>query len=418
MNLVFLVWQYLKFRPLTTVLNILLLGLGIAVITIMVLSNLQLQRNISRNAQGIDLVIGAKGSPMQLILSSIFHVDVPTGNIKIRDAERFAKGALVKQSIPLALGDSYRSFRIVGTDKRYAGLYSAELAQGKWWTRSMEATLGSVVATRTGLKTGDRFSSAHGLTSGGHEHDEQTYQVVGVFAATGSILDELILTNIESIWQVHDLWTAADQQRSQQDTIPLLTRSPIVPVIMRGDSVREITSLLIQYRSALGAVQLPRIVNSNSTMQAASPVFETARLFSIIGSGADLFLAFAYLLILIAGISIFIALYNSLRERRYDMAIMRTMGASRIKLFVAVLVEGIVMSVAGSFAGLALGHIALAAVPFWFEQTEKAGITGWYFHPFELILVSGSALLGVVCALVPAVEAYRTDISDILAENN
>ena len=172
MNLVFLVWQYLKFRLLNTLLNIFLLGLGIAVITIMVLSNIQLQQKISSNAQGIDLVIGAKGSPMQLILSSIFHVDVPTGNIRISDAERFARGALVKQSIPLALGDSYNTFRIVGTNRKYAELYNARLADGAWWGNDMEVTLGSGVAALTGLTTGDRFSSAHGLTSGGHLHED------------------------------------------------------------------------------------------------------------------------------------------------------------------------------------------------------------------------------------------------------
>ncbi|HTF18406.1 MAG TPA: ABC transporter permease, partial [Chryseolinea sp.] len=199
MNLLYLVWQYVKARPLNTVLNVVLLGLGIAVITIMLLANVQMQRKIEDNVRGIDLVIGAKGSPMQLILSSIFHVDVPTGNVKLRDAERFAHGPFVKQSIPLALGDNYQAFRIVGTNHQYPALYEASLSTGAWWHRNMEVAIGSAVAARTGLKPGDHFPSAHGLVPEGHQHAEQPYIVTGVMAATGSILDELILTNIESI---------------------------------------------------------------------------------------------------------------------------------------------------------------------------------------------------------------------------
>lgn len=417
MSLVFLVWQYLKERPLSTVLNVMLLGLGVAVITIMALANVQMQRKIEDNVKGVDLVIGAKGSPMQLILSSIFHVDVPTGNIRLRDAERFSRGPFVKQAIPMALGDSYEGHRIVGTSRRYPDLYEAQLESGGWWSKSMEVVLGSAVAARLRLKAGDHMASAHGLTSGGHEHDAQPYEIVGILKPTGSILDDLILTSVESIWQVHDQWSPANIQSLQPDSLVAAGRSLLVPSVMRNDSVKEITTLLVQYRSALAAIQLPRIVNSNSMLQAASPAFETARLFSIIGVGADLLMAFAYLLIVIAGISIFIALYNSLRERRYDMAIMRTMGASRVKLFVAVMLEGAILSLLGAVTGLALGHLALLAIPLWIEQTGRAGITGWYFHALEYWLLLASVLLGMLCALIPAIQAYRTDISEVLAGN-
>jgi putative ABC transport system permease protein len=417
MNLFYLVWQYLKAKPLNTLLNVVLLGMGIAVITIMLLANVQLQRRIEDDVKGIDLVIGAKGSPMQLILSSIFHVDVPTGNVKLFEAERFAKGPFVKQSIPLALGDNYKTFRIVGTSRKYAELYEASLTNGHWWRNTMEVVIGSAVEARTGLKSGDHFSSAHGLTSEGHQHEEQPYEVTGVMAATGSVLDELILTNVESIWQVHDLLSTPDSAGAPRDSIPLTMRSVLVPSVMRGDSVKEITALLIQYRSAMGAVQLPRLVNANSTMQAASPAFETARLFAIVGAGADLLMAFAYLLVIIAAISIFIALFNSLRERRYDMAIMRVMGASRSKLFMAIVLEGTILTMLGSLLGLVLGHLALMVVPLWMEQTQKAGITGWTFHPVEYLLLASSLLLGLLCSIIPAIQAYRTDISDVLAGN-
>src|ERR1043165_8189933 len=132
MNLLKLVWNYLKAKPLNTGLNIFLLSLGIAVITVLLLFNNQLQEKIAANAKGIDLVVGAKGSPLQLILCSVFQIDFPTGNIKVREAEKVARHRMVKSVVPLALGDSYNGYRIVGITAQYAGLYGGELASGAW----------------------------------------------------------------------------------------------------------------------------------------------------------------------------------------------------------------------------------------------------------------------------------------------
>ncbi len=180
MNLIILVWNYLKARPLNTAINIILLALGIAVIAILLLFNRQLEEKITDNARGIDLVVGAKGSPLQLILCNIFHIDFPTGNIKLAEAERIARNRLVKKAIPLALGDSYQSYRIVGTSQAYAELYKATLAQGAWWKKDLEVTIGANVARLAGLKPGDTFASAHGLTEGGHDHDEHKFVVTGM----------------------------------------------------------------------------------------------------------------------------------------------------------------------------------------------------------------------------------------------
>jgi putative ABC transport system permease protein len=187
---------------------------------------------------------------------------------------------------------------------------------------------------------------------------------------------------------------------------------------VRGDSTKEITAMLIQYRSPMGAIQLPRLINSQSKMQAASPAFETARLFSILGVGADILSAFAYVLIFISGLSIFIALYNSLKERKYDLAIMRSMGAGRSKLLVSILLEGLILTVLGCVIGLITAHATLQIMAGIVEETRKAGVTGLVFYADEWIILVGSLLLGLLCALIPAIEAYRTDISKVLAGNS
>ncbi len=409
MNLIRLVWKYLVAKPLNTTLNVILLALGIAVITLILVFNHQLQEKIASNTQGIDLVVGAKGSPLQIILCSIFHIDFPTGNIKLAEAERLAKHRLVKSAIPLSLGDSYQTYRIVGTTRAYPELYGASLAEGGWWNNDLEVVAGYTAAAMLKLKIGDRFASAHGLAEGGHSHDEHQFVVVGILKPSQSPIDNLLLTNIQSVWRVHDL-VLNDRTTLTDENV-----SPLVPGVLAGDTTLEVTSLLIKYRNPIAAIQLPRLINADTNMQAASPAFESARLFTILGVGVDVLMGFAYLLIFISALSIFIALYNSLKERQYDMAIMRSMGASKAKLFTAVTLEGMTLTLLGCWLGLALGHGVLALFVGVVTESQKAGVTAGVFYVEEMYLMAGSLLLGFLCSLLPAWQAYRTDIHTVLA---
>lgn len=423
MNIFILVWNYLRARPLNTAINIVLLSLGIAVITILLIFNKQLEQKITTNTKGIDLVVGAKGSPLQIILCNIFHIDFPTGNIPLAEAERISRNRLIKKAIPMALGDSYQSYRIVGTNRDYAALYKGELAAGTWFNQELEVTIGSTVAEVSGLKLGEHFASAHGLTTGGHAHNEHEYVVTGILKPTYTVLDNVILTSVESVWTMHEEGEMDEEHHDDHDGHAPLTagdsalRSRLVPTVLQTDSTRELTSVLLQYRSPMGAIQLPRLVNSQSSLQAASPAFETARLFSILGVGVDLLMGLGSVLILISALSIFIALYNSLKERRYDMAILRSMGASRGKLLVSILLEGGLLTLLGCVIGLLMGHTTIEILATLLPEIRKAGITGIAFYSEEWIILVGSLLLGLLCALLPAVQAYRTDISKVLAGN-
>jgi putative ABC transport system permease protein len=392
MNLFVLVWSYLKAKPLNTVLNILLLSMGTGVITTLILFNNQFQEKMADNSRGIDLVVGAKGSPLQLVLCSVFHIDFPTGNIKLSEAERLSKNRMVKKAIPMALGDSYQNFRIVGTDTSYTGLFGAKLKDGNWWSKDLEVVAGAGVAETLKLGIGDTFASAHGLTTDGHDHEENKYKVVGILDATHAVADNLLFTNISSVWKVHDLHEAPD-------------------------STREITSLLIKYRNPIAALQLPRMINSYTSMQAASPAFETARLFSILGIGVDVLYGIASTIIIVSALSIFIALYNSLKERRYDMAIMRSMGAGRARLFTTVIMEGMALTFIGGVIGVLLGHLLILGFTNLVEEGARTGISAFVFYTEELILLAASVILGVFCSAIPAVQAYRTDIHKVLSGN-
>ena len=391
MTLAGLSFAYLRARPLATALNLLLLALGVATITVLILVTEQLENRMGRDARGIDLVAGAKGSPMQLVLSAVFHLDAPTGNIPLAEANALAKQRFVKKAIPLALGDSYKSFRIVGSNHEYPAHYGARVADGRLWSAPMEATLGAEVATRAKLAVGAKFAGAHGLGEGGDEHENEPYQVVGVLAPTGTVIDRLILTSVESVWQVHEHGAPAG-------------------------APKELTALLIQYASPLAAATLPRMVNASSSLQAASPAYESARLFRMIGVGVDVLRAFGVVLILAAGLSVFIALLNALEERRYDLAVMRMLGATPARLMGLMLLEGSLLAVAGGIAGLGLGHLLTEALGAALRHAQQAAVTGWAWSEQEWWLLAASLGVGILAALIPAWRAYRSDVAPVLAE--
>ena len=391
MSVLALAFAYLRTQALATALTLLLLTLGVGSIVVVLLFGEELDRRLTRDLAGIDLVVGAKGSPLQLILSAVYHVDVPTGNVGRAEAEKISAHPLVRAAIPLALGDSVGGFRIVGTTPAYVAHYRGALAAGRLWQDHMEAVLGADAAARLGLAVGGEFVGSHGLSGAGHAHADHPYEVVGVLARSGTVLDRLVLTSMESVWEVHP--RPAGQAQSSE----------------------EITALLLQYKSPLAAVQLPRLINQQTALQAASPAIESARLFNLLGFGLAIFRGFALLLIATAALGMFLALYNALKERQYDLAVMRTLGASRTDVFALVLLEGLLLSAAGAALGVIAGHLAAEALAVWLRSTQQLPMNAGLFLWRELLPVALALAAGALAALPPALRAYRLDIAQVLA---
>ncbi|MEE3626444.1 ABC transporter permease [Nitrospirillum sp. BR 11752] len=411
MNTLGLAWAYLKRSALTTCLNVALLALGVGTIVVLILVGTQLQDRLAKDAAGVDLVVGAKGSPLQLILSALYQIDIPTGNIPLSQAQALAADPLVAQAVPLALGDSFRGYRIVGTDPAFVALRHAQVAEGRLWQAPMEATVGAQVARAAGLKVGDQFNGNHGLSAGGAVHEGMPYTVVGILAPTGGVVDRLVLTPIDSVWAVHDAHhhhhdgDDHDDHEHQAEGAQQAQQPP----------EREVTSVLLRYRSPIAAALLPRRINTGSTMQAASPAAEMTRLLSLVGIGTDTVRGFGLLLVASSALSIFVALYNATQARRYDLAVMRALGATRARISGLLLAEALAMGGAGTALGLVLGHGAVELAGRLVPQARDMGITGLQFpatEPYLLILAAG---LSVVAALVPAIQAYRTDVSAVLS---
>jgi putative ABC transport system permease protein len=403
MSPLYISWKSICSKPLSSSLNLLLIAFGTGILTILLLASSQISDKLDNNSKDIDLVVGAKGSPLQLILSSIYHIDFPTGNIPLKEAQTLMQNPWVKRAVPLALGDNYNGVRIVGTDSSFVNLYQLKLAKGRIWNKDFEATIGSAVAREQHLKVGDQFFGAHGLSGRSDIHKAQAYRIIGILEPQGNVTDNLILTKISSIWKMHDAHhEGKDHEHAEEAS--------------SENEEQEITSLLIQYRSPMAVALFPRMVNESTNMQAASPAQESTRLFSLIGVGVDTLQWFAILIMFIAAVSVFVNLYNSLKERSYDLAIMRTLGASRGKLFLIVIAEGTLLTLAGALVGIALGHAGLGLISH-FQESSQAKLNPFFFVKSEVYLLISGLLLGMLASIIPSWQAYNVNISGTLSKN-
>ena len=395
-----LAWRYLWARPLGAALNVLLLSLGLASITFLLLVSAQLARAFDRDLAGIDVVVGAKGSPMQLILSGVLHIDVPPGNIPLKAVRALEKNPLVQRIIPISLGDNFRAFRIVGTSPAYIDHYQATLAQGSVWSAPMQVVLGATVARKLGLQLGNTFVGSHGLGAGGHLHGDNPYTVAGILAPSGTVLDRLILTDTASVWKVHEDYTASEDDSAADRAVM--------------EEEREITMALVQYKTPMAALSFPRYVNTSTEMQAAAPALEITRLLNMLGLGTDVLRAFAGVLLLTAGLSVFIALWSAVRERRADLALLRMLGAAPRKVAALLLCEAVWLGLVASVLGLLLGQ-GFAAALGWFLQLDNSLLIGGLVWPLELWVVPTLALgVSLVSALLPTLAAYRVSVLELL----
>jgi putative ABC transport system permease protein len=393
MTLSALAFAYARRRPLATLLVVVLAALGVAIAVLTLILSNELESRMRRDAEGVDLVVGAKGSPLQLVLAGVYHVDVAPGNIPYAALDRLRANRSVGEAIPLALGDSVAGFRIVGTESALARHYGAKLAAGAMFEEPMQAVLGSGVAKAAGLAVGATFAGTHGLAAGGAAHDDDRYTVVGILAPTGRVVDRLVLTPVESVWDVH----ASHQGTAHAD--------------------RELTMILVRFATPLAAATLAREINAQSALVAASPALETARMFTVFGVGLDVVRAFAGVLVGASILLLFVALAQALEERRYDLAILRALGARRSDLVFVLMAESVALALAGAVLGVAIAHVAAASIGAWLPAAAPLASAAWRFSGNEGLVVALAVGGGILAACWPAWRASRLDVAATLSDS-
>jgi putative ABC transport system permease protein len=411
-------------KPLNLVLSTVLFALGTALITALLLINKQLGDQFEKNLAGIDLVIGAKGSPLQMILCNMYHIDAPTGNISIEESKAFLnpKHPLIKHAVPLSLGDNYKGFRIVGTTPGFLTLYEHKIKAGRIWEKDFEVLVGAAAAERANLGIDSTFYSAHGFVDDEdlvHDYTEP-FKVVGILEPTGTVLDQLILCTSETVWLVH----AHNEEGKEEEELQAinsneggdleLKHKEAIEKLMQNPEM-DITSILVKFRGRnYQTLNMQRSINENTNLQAATPAIEINRLYILMGVGIDALKILALIIMVVSGLSVFIALYSNLKERKYEMALLRALGAGRAKLLLLIISEGIILSLIGYLLGVFLGHVSIEVMAGYMQANYKYALNGYEFLSEEINLLVAALVIGLLAAIIPAIQAYRTDISKTL----
>ncbi len=409
-------------RPLSSFLTILLLSLGIAISAFLMILDKQMNDNFEKNLAGIDLIIGAKGSPLQTVLCNLYHIDVPTGNINIDQIKAFLnpKHPLIKQSIPLLLGDSYNTYRIVGTTYAFLDNYKASFQEGRKWQAPFETVVGYDIAKRLNLKIGASFKSSHGLIPSDDEHDIH-YTITGILKKSGSVLDQLVLTSPQSVWSSHhseaddhDVHESTDSH--QQSEIPNKIDTCASDLIQHTG--KEITSVLILFKNKnFQTLNMARSINENTDVMASNPAIELNRLYDTMGIGEKILRYLVVILLLVGGVSIFIALLQAMKDRKYELAIMRVMGSSSGKLALLALLESLMICAGGLILGLIIAHTGVWVFGGYAAEKYKYSFDGLIWINEESKLCILVAIIGILAGLFPAISAYRTEISKTLTQS-
>jgi putative ABC transport system permease protein len=376
----------------------------------------QFEEKFSSNIENVDLVLGAQGSPLQLILSSVYQVDTPPGNISYDSAKVWMNHPFVEKAIPLAFGDNYRGYKILGTTTDYLAKYNAKVIDGVLFEKNFEVVVGSEIAKKLNLQVGEEFFGSHGDAEEGEVHENYAYKVVGIASKTGKVVDNLIICTIPTVWQMHHQHKENPPHGEEGHVHEPDEHEHVEADLTIDEPNMEITAVLLKIRNQMAKLTWQRVIPQNTKMQAVSPAFEVNRLFGLFGIGITALQYLAYGIMLISGISIFIALYTTLKERESEFALLRVNGARRFQLLKIVMMESLLLCVVGFVFGSILGRVALSMLSNASEADFKMSFDPYTFlWQKEGVLLVVTLLVGCIAALIPAIKAYNLNISKTLA---
>lgn len=446
MTLWHIAWNYLWNRKLTTFLTILSVALGVGLITSVLLLSYEVERRFVQEGQAFDIVVGAKGSAQQLVLSTLYYIGMPAGVMPAKYYDMLKKEPSVEAAFPITMGDSYKGHRIVGavremlaydwrdrvTDERRG---TFDLADGDYFTKPLEAVLGHTVAQETGLRVGDQFASTHGMYvyEGMEEHHaDSPFTVVGVLKPSGTPNDRAVFVDYRSIYDVHeheygtpsligtDVTSEAEKGKEDADHDEHEEEQEHAEGEEHAhfDPREKLTAVLLVLDSPGERFEFKqRIIEEYPNAVAAVPILEIQTLYNqLLGTARQVMLYIGFLVIVISSISILIGLYLSIIQRKRDLAIMRALGASSGEVFGAVLIEAFWVTLLGIVSGYAAGLALTWGIGAYLVQ--KIGFKVSIFSPSPDMISAYSAILimGMIAGILPAWQAYRTDVARDLAE--
>ncbi len=448
MNLSTIAWKSVRQRSLTSALTAFSVALGVMLMVAVMVIYTVLGSTFNQRSIGYDLIIGPKGSPLQLVLSTVYHVNPPIENLPYRFFRQIEQDPRITVAIPVAIGDTTEqgAFPIVGTTPRY---FREEYAPGRQFRirggtlrQPFDALIGSRVARVNGWDIGSKFKMVHGGADTGHVHDEE-FTVVGVLAATGTPNDKSVFVHLDGFYMIqgHDkpFDEAIVREREFFGEPPLPPEELARQVarlkrkyshdhdhgddhahhdhaIVVPDLQKEVTSILVNCKTPIAANLLSAELKKGFKAMGVNPIFPMRQLMVDILGGVRLLLLFLTgLIIAVSGIGIFVSIYSSMAARQREIGIMRALGARRQTVLSIILAESIILCLGGGLIGLLLGHGLVFLTAPTVERMTGIIVQPWTFDPLELVLIPALLILGSLVGLLPGLTAYRTDVAEALS---
>jgi putative ABC transport system permease protein len=362
---------------------------------------------------GFDAVLGARGSQLQLVLNTVFHLETSPGNIPWQMYTAIAADPGVQVAIPYAVGDNYEGYRIVGTTPEIFTKFQYREGQsfrtqagGRFFEADKrEAVVGAFAAARTGLTVGSTFNPYHGLIFDESRRHQEQYTIVGILEPTNSPSDRVIWIPIEGVYRMsgHVLRGTGKNFRAEEgEAIP--------------EEHREVSAVMLKLKDPQAGIYLDQTINRQGNRATlAWPIGRVmADLFDKIGWVNRILELVAYLVVVVAAGTILASLYNTMNERRREFAILRSLGARKRTVFSAIVLEAATITALGTAAGF-LVYAAILGGAYVVVRAQTGVVLDWVrFEPALLVTPAGMLLVGALAGLIPAFKAYRTDVASHL----
>lgn len=385
MNVVKLTWKNMWHRKNITLLTMLTIAIASAFIVFIIVINDGIGKGAKEGFGPYELVIGADGSRTQLMLHTFYHIGAPTGNITYDLYEQLQASDSYEAAYPMTRGDSYKGFSLIGVPTEYLSTrYPEAVLTGDLYEETGEVVVGSHVAEAANLQVGDTFHANHGYIGDEHEHDELTFKVVGILPKLHTPDDKAMFTTLDYAWVVHDL--------DEED-----------------HSTGDITSIVVVPKGIMELQELQQTFDQMDGVQATFSNKVISDILTFLDTSSALILILSIVCIIIATISVTLALTAVSAQRKKDIGLLRLLGKSKSFIMRTLLLEGVFLTLFGSVIGIVFGHVASYLVSSYVFSYAGITIFPWQFHLSELYILGGSIFIGCLAALFPSLQAYKVN---------
>ena len=409
----YLTWKSVQNRKLTSLLCVASIALSVALLLGVERIKNGARDGFTNTISQTDLIVGAKGGPLQLVLYTVFRIGSPTNNIRFSSYTKIKNLPEVDWTIPISLGDAYRGYRVVGTDEnffkhyRYRRNQKIEVLNGKIPIGIFDVVLGYEVAQKFQHKTSDSIILSHGISEKSFlDHSVTPFKVVGILNPTATPIDRSIFITLEGMEAMHIGWDKGVPGKN----------STVTPENLKKENIHigQITSFLLKTKNRIQTLKLQRKIDSfpEDPLMAVIPGLALHQLWKTLSYIENILYLISLCVLAVGLISVIVSLYTSLNERRREIAIFRALGAGAGKVVSLLLVESSLIVLVGTLIGTALLYLCLFMVRPYLESNFSLYLPIQFLSSTELIYLGSILLGGIFAGFIPAIKAYRNSLQD------